>query len=83
MMNGLYRFAIQARNEQEELFGKSMKKYGRDVSENMYKWKKIEKGRGNLKIVRKKPKNIRIHQENSPRCISLNYLSVLTPFRWA
>lgn len=81
MMNALYRLAIPARNEQEELFANSMKEFGTAVSGNMYKRKKIRKGRENLKILRKRPKNMRIHQENGPRCIFLNYLSVLTPFR--
>ncbi len=81
MMNALYRLAIPARNEQEELFANSIKKFGIAVRGNMYKRKKIGSGRENLKILRKRPKNMGIHQENSPRCISLNYLSVLTPFR--
>ncbi len=56
MLNALYRLAIPARNEQEELFVNSIKKYGTAVSENMYKRKKIGKGRENLKILRKRPK---------------------------
>jgi len=83
MMDALYRLAILARNEGEKLLVNSMKNYGTAVSENMYKWKKIGNGRGNLKIVRNRPNNMSIHQENGPRCISLNYLSVMIPFRWA
>lgn len=70
MMKVLYRLAIPRRNEQEELFVNFMKKCGPGVSGNMYKMKKFQKESENLKVVRKRPKNMRIHQENGPRCIS-------------